>query len=277
VPRRPAGLVYAENDRPPLPVLAALGVQHIFLMSSTLVLPVVLMSEIGSPFSQVRGVVALTMIACGIGTILQALRLPGFGSGFLCPNLCGPNFFAVSMSAAWLGGLPLMRGMTIAAGVVEAVFARVIRRLGFLFPPVGLNLFLSSSRFGKPMTSLYRIALPFLGIMFAGIFTMTVFFLFLPRKSPPPRHDWIFALVKKYVRWVVRNPAPMLWMATPLLLALTAIALLPRPQLVFDFSTHLTRRRFAGTAHIRFFCKDKTRFVRHIGKVCPDFADGGQH
>jgi xanthine permease XanP len=135
VPRRPAGLVYAENDRPPLPVLAALGVQHIFLMSSTLVLPVVLMSEIGSPFSQVRGVVALTMIACGIGTILQALRLPGFGSGFLCPNLCGPNFFAVCMSAAWLGGLPLMRGMTIAAGLVEAVFARVIRRLGFLFPP----------------------------------------------------------------------------------------------------------------------------------------------
>jgi NCS2 family nucleobase:cation symporter-2 len=39
------------------------------------------------------------------------------------------------MSAAWLGGLPLMRGMTVAAGLVEAVFARAIRRLGFLFPP----------------------------------------------------------------------------------------------------------------------------------------------
>ena len=133
--RRPPGLVYAENERPPLPALAALGLQHIFLMSSTLVLPVVLVSEIGGSFSQVRGVVALTMIACGIGTIAQALRLPGFGSGFLCPNLCGPNFFGACMSAAWLGGLPLMRGMTIAAGLVEVVFARVIRRLGFLFPP----------------------------------------------------------------------------------------------------------------------------------------------
>ena len=39
------------------------------------------------------------------------------------------------MSAAWLGGLPLMRGMTIAAGLFEVVFARAIRRLGFLFPP----------------------------------------------------------------------------------------------------------------------------------------------
>ena len=135
MPRRPPGLVYGENDRPPLPVLAALGLQHIFLMSSSLVLPVVLVGEIGGSFDQVRGVVALTMVACGIGTMAQALRLPGFGSGFLCPNLCGPNFFAACMSAAWLGGLPLMRGMTIAAALVEAVFSRTIRQLGFLFPP----------------------------------------------------------------------------------------------------------------------------------------------
>ncbi len=132
---RPDILLYGENDRPPLPVLMALGVQHIFLMSSTLVLPVVLVTEIGGSFEQVRGVVALTMIACGIGTIVQAFRMRGFGSGFLCPNLCGPNFFGVSMSAAWLGGLPLMRGMTIAAGLFEVLFAKTIKRLAFLFPP----------------------------------------------------------------------------------------------------------------------------------------------
>jgi NCS2 family nucleobase:cation symporter-2 len=118
-----------------LPVLGLMGVQHVMLMSSTLVLPVVLVAEIGGSFEQVRGVVALTMIACGVGTIVQAVRVRGFGSGFLCPNLCGPNFFGVSMTAAWLGGLPLMRGMTIVAGLFEAVFAKVIRRLAFLFPP----------------------------------------------------------------------------------------------------------------------------------------------
>src|SRR5262245_50188266 len=72
------------------------------------------------------------MIACGIGTILQAVRWRGISSGYLCPNLCGPNFFASSMSAAWLGGLPLMRGMTIVAGLVEMVFARFVHRLEFL-------------------------------------------------------------------------------------------------------------------------------------------------
>src|SRR5213079_2196385 len=113
-------------------------------MSSSLVLPVVLVGEIGGSFDQVRGVVALTMVACGIGTMAQALRLPGFGSGFLCPNLCGPNFFAACMSAAWLGGLPLMRGMTIAAGLIEMVFARFLHRLAFLFPPevTGLVVFM---------------------------------------------------------------------------------------------------------------------------------------
>jgi C4-dicarboxylate transporter DctM subunit len=41
--------------------------------------------------------------------------------------------------------------------------------LGFLFPPVGLNLFLSSSRFNKPLPGLYRDVLPFLIILAVGV------------------------------------------------------------------------------------------------------------
>ncbi len=41
--------------------------------------------------------------------------------------------------------------------------------IAFLSPPFGQNLFVTSFRFRKPMTSLYRIALPFLGIMFFGL------------------------------------------------------------------------------------------------------------
>jgi xanthine permease XanP len=165
---KPAGLIYGLEDRPPAPVLGLLAVQHIFLMSSTLVLPIVLVNEIGGGFQQVAAVVALTMIGCGFGTVLQALRLPGIGSGFLCPNLCGPNFFAASMGAAWLGGLPLMRGMTIVAGLTEIVFARLFHRLSFLFPaeitglvvfmvslslvPVGISKFLFVEYAGDPIS-----------------------------------------------------------------------------------------------------------------------------
>lgn len=165
--RKPANLIYGVDDKPPFGVVVLLGIQHIFLMSSTLLLPVVLVSEIGGSFVEVRNVVALTMIACGVGTILQALRVKGFGSGFVCPNLCGPNFFLASMQAAWLGGLPLMRGMTIVAGLAEAVFSRCVNRLRFLFPaeitglvvlmvaegivPVGVSKFLGINYEGEPI------------------------------------------------------------------------------------------------------------------------------
>ena len=45
--------------------------------------------------------------------------------------------------------------------------------LGFLFPPVGLNLFLSSSRFGKPLPHLYRHVVPFLIILGLGVLLIT--------------------------------------------------------------------------------------------------------
>jgi TRAP-type C4-dicarboxylate transport system permease large subunit len=45
--------------------------------------------------------------------------------------------------------------------------------LGFLFPPLGLNLFLSSSRFGKPLPQLYRHVVPFLIILGFGVLLIT--------------------------------------------------------------------------------------------------------
>jgi xanthine permease XanP len=167
MPSRPANLIYGVDDVPPPSTLFLLAVQHIFLMSSTLVLPIVLISEISGDVIQTRALVALTMISCGIGTVLQAGRWRGIGSGFLCPNLCGPNFFAASIGAAWLGGLPLMRGMTIAAGLIEVVFARFLHRLAFLFPshitglvvlmvalslvPLGSSHFLDIAYAGEPI------------------------------------------------------------------------------------------------------------------------------
>ncbi len=45
--------------------------------------------------------------------------------------------------------------------------------LGFLFPPAGLNLFLSSSRFGTPLPKLYRHVVPFLIILGLGTLAIT--------------------------------------------------------------------------------------------------------
>jgi C4-dicarboxylate transporter DctM subunit len=71
---------------------------------------------------------------------------------------------------------PLIAPMGTAFGV-DPIHMGVIflanLELGFLFPPVGLNLFLSSSRFNKPLTSLYRYILPFLVITGIGVLLIT--------------------------------------------------------------------------------------------------------
>jgi tripartite ATP-independent transporter DctM subunit len=58
--------------------------------------------------------------------------------------------------------------------------------LGFLFPPAGLNLFLSSSRFRKPLPELYRHVVPFLLILGAGTLVIT----YLPQMTVGVLH-WL--------------------------------------------------------------------------------------
>ena len=77
---------------------------------------------------------------------------------------------------------PLIVPMGIAFGV-DPVHLGVIflanLELGFLAPPVGLNLFLSSSRFGTPLTQLYRHIVPFFFITAFGVLLIT----YLPAMS----------------------------------------------------------------------------------------------
>ena len=51
--------------------------------------------------------------------------------------------------------------------------------LGFLFPPAGLNLFLASSRFDKPLPQLYRHVVPFVLTLGIGVLAIT----YLPQMS----------------------------------------------------------------------------------------------
>jgi hypothetical protein len=45
--------------------------------------------------------------------------------------------------------------------------------IGYMTPPVGLNLFISSFRFNKPITQLYRSVLPFIGLLGLALIIVT--------------------------------------------------------------------------------------------------------
>jgi TRAP-type C4-dicarboxylate transport system permease large subunit len=45
--------------------------------------------------------------------------------------------------------------------------------LGFLLPPVGMNLYFASYRFGKPVSEVVRSVLPALGVLALGVLAIT--------------------------------------------------------------------------------------------------------
>jgi C4-dicarboxylate transporter, DctM subunit len=47
--------------------------------------------------------------------------------------------------------------------------------IGYMLPPLGLNLFLGSLRFNRPMTTMYRVTLPFMAILFVMLLLVTYF------------------------------------------------------------------------------------------------------
>ena len=108
-----------------------------------------------------------------------------------------------------------------------------------------------------------------IGIFLAGILMMSVFFLFLPRDAPPRHNDWMFSLVKSYVRWSVRRPFVMLGISLPLLLLLTGIAISPKPPLIFDASTRSMEPKESDAGHALHTIMDKmpTRWEPAIGIV----------
>jgi tripartite ATP-independent transporter DctM subunit len=71
---------------------------------------------------------------------------------------------------------PLLAPLGAAYGI-EPIHLGVVflanLELGFLFPPMGLNLFLSASRFGKPLPYIYKRSFPFLIIMSVGVLLIT--------------------------------------------------------------------------------------------------------
>jgi len=133
-------MVYKVNDMPPPAPLLVLSLQHMLFMFAASAFPAMLVREIGGDLEMAASLVSLTMIMAGIGSIMQASHIKYIGSGYLCPNLCGPSYLTASLHAAWIGGIPLMRGMVLFSGLIEMGLAPMVKKLKFMFPPIIVGL-----------------------------------------------------------------------------------------------------------------------------------------
>jgi xanthine permease XanP len=133
--KKPADLIYAVDDKPPLTASVLLGLQHVFVMTAGWVLVVVIVTAIGGTQEEVANVLRMSMIASGIATILQSLPSNPVGSGYFCPISSGPAYVSASIFAGKIGGLRAVFAMTLLAGLFDGLLARIMPRLRALFPP----------------------------------------------------------------------------------------------------------------------------------------------
>jgi tripartite ATP-independent transporter DctM subunit len=153
--------------------------------------------RIGNPVAHVMGdaatlvgaVLILLGVALGLTSYLVDAQIPQALLGWVTTHIHSQATFLLALNGLLLvlGSVleiysaivvlaPLIVPMGKAFGVeplhLGVVFLANLE-LGFLFPPMGLNLFLAAQRFNKPLPVLYRRALPFLAIMTVGVLIIT--------------------------------------------------------------------------------------------------------
>jgi len=136
MPRRPDTLIYAVAEYPPLGTTLFLGLQQVALMAIYLVMVVIVVRHAGAPAEVAQSAVSLGLIAMGISAGLQAVWKGPIGSGYLAPPVISAIYLSPSLLAVKAGGLPLVFGMTILAGLFEALLSRLLPRLRLVFPPL---------------------------------------------------------------------------------------------------------------------------------------------
>jgi TRAP-type C4-dicarboxylate transport system permease large subunit len=68
--------------------------------------------------------------------------------------------------------LPVALGFDIHPVHLGIIFLANMQ-IGYMTPPVGLNLFIASYRFDRPIVQLYKATLPFLGILLISVLIIT--------------------------------------------------------------------------------------------------------
>ncbi len=153
--KKPPSLIYGVDEIPPPHVTFFNGAQHVALIAINFIYPLLIFRAAGAPVALVGGMLSVGILVLGIGTFLQARRIGPIGSGFMCPTTFTATYIAPSLLAARLGGLPLVFGMTVFAGVIESMLAPLLNRLRAVFPPevsglvillIGLSIGVSALR-----------------------------------------------------------------------------------------------------------------------------------
>ncbi|MGL5417730.1 MAG: uracil-xanthine permease family protein [Clostridium sp.] len=131
------GLVYEINDKPSLGVQILLGFQNIFAaFGGIIAVPLVISTALGFDGATSTAVLAASILASGVATIIQSRGISRVGAKVPCIMGTDFTFVAPSIAVGSVAGLPGIIGATILGSVVELFSSFFIKPLMKLFPPI---------------------------------------------------------------------------------------------------------------------------------------------
>ena len=140
VAKKPATLEYGIEELPPAMVTWISAVQHVGVFAIFMVYPLIIVRQAGLPADQITNILQLGLLVMAAATVLQALPRGPVGSHLLAPSIFTGIYLAPALLARDAGGMPLVWGMTIFAGIVEMALSRVWSRMRPFIPPASAGL-----------------------------------------------------------------------------------------------------------------------------------------
>ncbi len=133
----------AVDEVLPVRRLLPLGLQHVLVMySSTIAVPFIVAAGLDLPKEDIVHLVAADLLLCGIGTILQSLRIWKVGARM--PLVVGASFNLIApMLVIGNGyGMQVLYGSILASGLLVFLIAPFFTKLLRYFPPlvVGVSI-----------------------------------------------------------------------------------------------------------------------------------------
>lgn len=128
----PSGMLFGLDDVPRPLTLALLGLQHFVIIAPNLAIVLLIARLAGAEPEAIATMISFALIVLAIATALQGLER--IGSGF-CIVSCNTAIYVSASITAAAGGLPLVCGMTLLAGLIQILFAEVLIRMRRYFPP----------------------------------------------------------------------------------------------------------------------------------------------
>ena len=141
------------------------------------------------------------LIVLNVFLLVLGMIMEGFSAIFVAVPLVLPFVADLGMRLPDEAMSPFQLGMIFILNL----------ELAYCMPPLGLNLFIASSRFNRPVSSLYRVVLPFAGVLFLALVAIS----YLPwisnvavrgdiarlrakaaRDGLPPRDAWMLECVQ---------------------------------------------------------------------------------